>query len=107
MPRTWFTADLHLGHANIIKYCKRPFLTTDERHRADTDPRGKWRVSRETVERHDDALLRAINDAVMPEDTLWIIGDFCWGEQGTARKYRDRIACGDVRLVWGNHDHAR
>lgn len=21
----WFTADLHFGHTNIIRYCERPF----------------------------------------------------------------------------------
>ena len=26
----WFTADLHLGHGNIIRYCKRPFLSEAE-----------------------------------------------------------------------------
>ena len=23
--RVWFTADSHIGHRNIIKYCQRPF----------------------------------------------------------------------------------
>ena len=26
----WFTADLHLGHTNIIKYCRRPFGSAEE-----------------------------------------------------------------------------
>jgi calcineurin-like phosphoesterase family protein len=104
MP-VWFTADLHLGHANIIKYCTRPFLTPDERHRADTDPRGRWRISPQTVQRHDMALLDAINAHVAERDTLWVLGDFCWGRRDEAEWYRSRIACKDVRLVWGNHDH--
>lgn len=24
---TWFSADLHLGHANIIEYCDRPYAS--------------------------------------------------------------------------------
>ncbi len=30
----WFTSDWHLGHANIIKFCHRPFLNTDEMDRS-------------------------------------------------------------------------
>jgi calcineurin-like phosphoesterase family protein len=105
MFKVWFTADLHLGHGNIIKYCLRPFLAPDEQERARTDPRGKWRLSEETVRRHDEALLEAVNCRVDAGDTLWILGDFCWGKLPEARSYRDRIACRNVHLVWGNHDH--
>lgn len=105
MPTTWFTADTHLGHANIVKFCLRPFLTPTEEERAREDPRGSWRVSPETVERHDAAILGAINAAVQPEDTLWVLGDFCWGKLEEAQAYRNRIACRNVNLVWGNHDH--
>jgi calcineurin-like phosphoesterase family protein len=100
----WFTADTHFGHANIIKYCNRPFLTPEERERARTDPRGPWRVSEDTVRRHDAALLDAINAVVGQKDTLWILGDFAWGGRPAAETYRRRIVCENVFLVWGNHD---
>lgn len=100
----WFTADLHLGHANIIKYCKRPHLNAQEKRLASEDTRGKWRVSEATVRLHDDSLLEAINSRVAEGDTLWILGDFCMGGREQAASYRDRIVCRDVRLVRGNHD---
>ena len=105
MSKVWFTADLHLGHANIIKFCQRPFLSPEEMKRAREDARGRWRVSDETVRRHDSALLEAINARVAADDTLWLLGDFCWGDLHEATAYRDRIQCRHVHLVWGNHDH--
>jgi calcineurin-like phosphoesterase family protein len=104
MSELWFTADLHLGHANIIRYCRRPFLTDEEAARAAVDPRGRWKVSAETVIRHDDALLEAINSRVGPGDTLWILGDFSLATIETARAYRERIRCRQVHFVRGNHD---
>jgi calcineurin-like phosphoesterase family protein len=105
MATVWFTADLHLGHGNIIKYCLRPFLSAKEEEMARRDARGHWRVSEETIQRHDDALVNAINAAVSEDDILWVLGDFCWGSFETAQTYRDRLRCRNMHLVWGNHDH--
>ena len=104
MSQVWFTADTHFGHGNIIKYCVRPFLNAEENELAAREPRGSWRVSPETIERHDAALLQAINESVQPDDTLWILGDFCLGKREASEKYLKRIACRNVNLVWGNHD---
>lgn len=103
--KVWFTADLHLGHGNIIKFCQRPFMSPQEQEQVLRDPRGKLRLSEETVRRHDDALLEAINSRVAPGDILWVVGDFCWGRLDEATRYRNRIRCRYVHLVWGNHDH--
>ncbi len=102
--QVWFTADLHLGHGNIIRYCQRPHLDPEEKRRAAEDARGRWRVSAETVRRHDEALLDAINSRVERRDILWIVGDFCWGGLREAARYREAINCQNVYLVWGNHD---
>lgn len=103
--RTWFTADLHLGHANILRYCRRPFLSPAEEVLLHTlGPRGNWRVSRESTTRHDAELLAAINAAVAPDDRLWVVGDFSLGDAGCVREYRRRIRCRNVGLISGNHD---
>ncbi|MFK7766324.1 MAG: metallophosphoesterase [Mariniblastus sp.] len=105
MSQVWFTADTHFGHANIIKYCQRPFLSESELELLSSDPRGRWEVSADTVERHDTALLEAINLRLTKHDTLWVLGDFCWGKESVAKCYLDRIMCKNVNFVWGNHDH--
>src|SRR4051794_38318594 len=100
--KVWFTADLHLGHANIIKYCRRPHLSAEEKRLAAAAARGRWRVGDETVRRHDDELLDAINSRGDAGDLLWVLGDFCMGGRAEAAHYRGRIRCRDVRLVRGN-----
>ncbi len=79
---TWFTADLHLGHRNIIDYCKRPF---------------------DGVESMDRDLVERWNEVVHDEDTVWILGDFALG------KLRETLPlAGELRgrliLLTGNHD---
>ena len=105
MSQVWFTADTHFGHGNIIKFCNRPFLSEEEQALSKTDPRGSWRVSQQTIRRHDNAILDAINALVGPKDQLWILGDFCWGKYPEAERYLRRITCKKVNLVWGNHDN--
>lgn len=106
MPQTWFTADTHFGHANIVKFAQRPFLSDEEQEKLAADPRGRWKVSRDTIDRHDESLIETFNSLVMPTDTLWILGDFCWGKEKAAKEYLDRINCKNVHFVWGNHDHS-
>ena len=52
---TFFIADCHFGHKNIIKYCDRPYSS---------------------VEEMDETILNNINKTVFPSDTLYILGDF-------------------------------
>ena len=82
----YFTADLHLGHANIIKHCNRPFKTVHEM---------------------DITLLKNINVKVRENDTLYIVGDFAWWKckQDQLRAYRSQILCKNIHLLLGNHDY--
>jgi calcineurin-like phosphoesterase family protein len=80
--RTWVISDTHFGHANIIKYCERPFSSVDEMNREMTR---RW------------------NSVVAPEDLVYHLGDFCFGGKGSVTRYRWFLN-GHIVLVRGNHD---
>ena len=63
MPDTWFTADFHFGHSNIIRYCSRPFRDVAEM---------------------DQAVLERLNASVRDNDVLYFLGDFCIGGKARA-----------------------
>lgn len=114
--RWFFTADCHFGHANIIKYCKRPFLTPDEQAMSQLVSRGvipvqEFKIPWSAVDKMNSQILSSINDAVLPEDHLVIVGDFCFAQGSkmaeATRKYRDRINCKNVYLILGNHDRRK
>ncbi len=76
----YVTADTHFGHTNILKYCERPF---------------------HTIEEMDQCILNNINQRVKPNDILWHLGDFSFGNQSG---YRNKIKCKNISLIRGNHD---
>jgi calcineurin-like phosphoesterase family protein len=51
----------------------------------------------------DCVLLDNINEVVKPDDTLYILGDFCFRGKKPI-EYRERIKCKNVHLILGNHD---
>lgn len=62
---THFTSDHHFGHRNILRYCERPFPD---------------------VETMDDALIRAWNHQVGPDDVVYHLGDFTLKGRSFARQ---------------------
>ena len=79
----YFTADIHLGHKNILKHQpNRCFASLDEM---------------------DAALIDAINATVKRNDELWVLGDFAW-KAGMYGQYRQRINARQIHVVTGNHD---
>jgi calcineurin-like phosphoesterase family protein len=80
----WFTSDLHFGHSNIIRYCNRPYATSDEM---------------------DEALIANWNARVKPHESIYIIGDVFFYKKNP-QKCIDVMNSlnGNKRLVYGNHD---
>jgi calcineurin-like phosphoesterase family protein len=78
----YFSSDQHFGHNNILKYCNRPF---------------------DNVHIMDQVIFDNINEVVGYDDTLYILGDFCFKGKKPI-DYRVRINCREVHLILGNHD---
>lgn len=51
----------------------------------------------------DQVMLDRINETVKVDDTLYILGDFCYKGMKPI-EYRSRITCQNVHLILGNHD---
>lgn len=109
----FFSSDWHLGHSNIIKYCRRPFTSEPETElmgMADrgTIPASDIRISSETTRRMTDTIIDSTNAVVSENDTLVHMGDFMFAPRDnfldTLRAYRKRIVCKNIYLIWGNHD---
>ena len=106
----FFSADLHLGHANIIIYINRPFLK-----KGDLDKNNKWispAIAKERCREMDELIIDNINERVKENDTLIIDGDFCFSKSSEASEapkkafdyYREQINCKNVIIIEGNHD---
>jgi calcineurin-like phosphoesterase family protein len=86
MVNYFFTADLHLGHANIIKHSNRPFRDVDEM---------------------DEILIENWNKRITsPNDCVIVLGDFTFYSKtliNDPRKAFGRLR-GKKYLILGNHD---
>lgn len=81
--KTWFTADTHFNHFNIIKYSKRPFTSSVEMN---------------------ETMIKNWNDRVGVNDLVYHLGDFCFG----TKEYHftnifDRLK-GKIVFIEGNRD---
>lgn len=84
MSNTWFTADTHFGHGNIIKYCNRPF---------------------NSVEEMDEVMIERWNERVKPNDVVWHLGDFAFYRAYEKLQEIFSRLNGVKCLVAGNHDY--
>jgi len=88
----WFTSDTHYNHANICS------ATT------------KWIdpvTCREfkSLEHMNAVLVGNINEVVGQDDILFHLGDWSFGGREQIELFRNQIACKNVHIVTGNHDH--
>ncbi len=80
----YYISDLHLGHENAMKrFDHRPFKTLEEQ---------------------DDAIITNINEAVSPQDNLYLLGDVSWYKPDKTTELIEKINCKNRFLILGNHD---
>lgn len=80
--RNYFViADTHFGHANIIKFCNRPF---------------------NTVQEMDVKLIKLWNETVNKNDVVFMLGDFAFGKDLIPQIVS--LLNGEKILIKGNHD---
>jgi calcineurin-like phosphoesterase family protein len=84
VSNTFFIGDTHFGHKGIITFeATRPYRPFD------------------TIEEHNEELVRRWNSVVRKQDLVWHLGDFCFGSVNIAIAGRLN---GRKKLVMGNHD---
>lgn len=78
----YYISDTHFGHSNVIDFDHRPY---------------------KNVQEMDEALINNWNNVVSNEDTVYILGDFCWLKEDEWLEYLWQLK-GKKQLIRGNHD---
>ena len=93
--KIWVTSDTHFNHSNIIKYCARPFNSSEEM---------------------DEKLIENWNSVVEDQDIVYHLGDVYMGNHDTGHTspnkggYIESVLGrlkGRKRLILGNHDNGK
>jgi calcineurin-like phosphoesterase family protein len=82
--KTFFTSDHHFGHANIIKFCNRPFENVDDMNQE---------------------LIRRWNEKIGKDDEVYHLGDFGLTNKAALSTILDQLN-GTIYLIVGNHEGA-
>lgn len=82
MSKNFYIADYHFGHTNVIRFDSRPFNSAEEM---------------------DQKMIENWNSVVGTDDTVYILGDFCWDKEERWIEILDQLK-GNKVLIRGNHD---
>lgn len=82
MSKNLYISDLHFGHKNILQFDNRPY---------------------NSVEEMEEQLILNWNSVVSKDDTVYILGDFCWGKEKDWLRLLPMLK-GKKILISGNHD---
>jgi len=94
----WITSDTHYGHKNICRG------VTTWRNADGSVPVSQTRDFI-NLDEMNAAIVKNINNVVMPDDTLLFLGDWSFGGFENVQKFYDRLGCKNIHFIYGNHDH--
>lgn len=100
-PRTL----INFYHANIIKYCNRPWL-----EEGDLDDDGRWvsdEIKNLRAEQMTEAMIENWNGVVRPKDRVYHVGDFALVRGPRSKDLVSQLVKrlnGQIHLILGNHD---
>ncbi|HVP96003.1 2'-5' RNA ligase family protein [Methanoregula sp.] len=86
--QAFLISDLHLGHANIIRYCSRPFVPSD-------------------VAEMDRVLIANWNCCISGDDKVYFLGDLRYGKQARPETEYKTLLNGNITFLAGNHDRSK
>jgi calcineurin-like phosphoesterase family protein len=78
----FFISDTHFNHANVLKFCNRPFST---------------------VEEMNEYIIKQWNDKVPSDGIVYHLGDFGFGHNKKLLQILKQLN-GEIHLIVGNHD---
>ena len=81
----YFTADLHISHANIIRFCNRPFNDVHSMNKHITE---SW------------------NKIVQPDDEIYVLGDVTFKLTKRGVRHVFSLLNGKKYVIKGNHDRS-
>jgi len=97
MKNIWFFSDPHYNHKNIVRG------TTSWEISDNNSGVNKLRDF-DTLEEHNETLIKNINSLVKYDDEVYCLGDWSFGGHEQIKKFRDRLECMSIHLIFGNHD---
>lgn len=88
--KIFISSDIHFHHRNILKHCPERQAICGAKDENDVETWDKWMVEK-------------WNTIIGKKDIVYILGDFIFGSQESARKLLDKLH-GKKFLILGNHD---
>jgi calcineurin-like phosphoesterase family protein len=130
--KTFFIGDTHFNHTNVMMYEETRLIATAEYiknnipgyfdktvekivdeiklahklYSEDKENIDKKKIFSKYLKCHDEMLIKNWNETVSKEDTVYVLGDFAFGDKKTVASYSTRLN-GKKILILGNHDHKK